>query len=812
MGVYKYLICGIINGGVIMPNETNKNINNDILINTTSIPLQDIPNNQERFLCTILTERLFDVNQEQLSGLMQRCGKRFLTLWKELLKTEQDFYEKLGILRNGENEPRRNETGSIKKAFDRFLGRDDRPNYYMPDQLPVFYTILYCHKEEADKAWQCLDGMLRNEGSPVSNVLYPKLREFLEVFLNSTLHMDEIKQNEILESKDDEVVLACFVTLFNYETLLAWNEDVTAVLKQLNNVIDDEVYKKRYFDCLKEQTCKNEVKDKSIDSDLFIDRYYVLPNIKPKLCNNYNDTIKALITCSPGYGKTSACRAIIAACLCEDAKSLHDEIKKQWMGNKDPKELFPIYIEAKNIDYYVNHNNKELPNSLIDLVFVKDEKRHTNAVKVIKKQLGESGHGRNLLLILDGLDEARLELRKNLTQLVESFRNTYTEANIILTSRPINFDSYNYDETNEKTDTITGLTKYQLSIEGKRLEFIQKWADILMVGSLGDKPTQSWSSQAERIITKNRYLSKLAENPFLLANMVCMIYKNKNNGTPYLLINELLKQLISKRRTFTDLNFTDARKLLSYIAYDLLVRKQSIPLEMLESKFKEASKETKIDREAWNRLSEEISTKAGLMICDYVYDNQLMDHYQENYEPGFKLSYYFQEPMIQKFLAAEWLVYSLQMKYEDDKDSLKENLDLFIAKWVKPELEELWKKTDPETWRDTVLMTQLDPLVTTSGVWKDPVSAANVIEMIFTYLLYISAVTVSDKRISRICEIFEAICLETFSQCIATKNKTEKTNNRYLMLRTLKNNATEECYKKCCDKLKIDGISDIVIK
>lgn len=774
-------------GGVIVSTKTNSNINNELPIVDPATPMQNNHLTPDLSTGKIMTKNLYEYKKNYFSILMYTCGIKLKGLWIELLQAEQTFYRLLGIEgedARGEDEPNGGDKDGNTVAFDRYLkGRSGGD--YLNHQLPVFYTLLYCHTKEADNVWKNSGG----KGAYVSNVLYPTMRRFLEDFFKSTLNMKEARQNEILDSKDDHVVLGSFVTLFKYETL---TEKGVNLLNKLNYIIDEEIYKKRYFDWLKEQTLENEVKDERIDSDLFIDRYYVLPDIKPdQLCDNNNDTIKALLTCGPGFGKTSACRAFLAACLCDEAKALHEEIQEQWLGGKNLKELFPIYIEAKNINRYINHNTT-LPNSLIDLVFVtnKDnEEKHNTAVNVINAKLKENKL--SILMLLDGLDEVEVKNRQILTGLVDSFSKAYTEANIIITSRPINFDSYKYDENNEQTDVIIGLKKHQLSIDGKRIAIVKKWEDIL-----GEDDV--WAVTTERKISQNSYLSDLAKNPFLLAHMVLKIAENYEK--PYKIIYEVVEKLIEKKRDKNKQDSSLVRKLLSYIAYDLFIKQSNnIPYQDLEKVISYAEKQTQINREEWKRLCEEIITGSGLMICDNNTGTRV---------------YSFQEPIIQKFLAAEWLLQNLMDTYEDTyyednskqkKYIYKENPKLFFVEQIEHRLDDLWKKTDPQTWTDIVTMMMINP--PTEGGWRDDFSDI-VIEPIFTYLLQTNATSVEPKQIESICKILKAMCLEEFStsELLMNEDVEEVRNNRIRLLRTLLS-GVPGYYEKCCREWEAESKS-----
>ncbi|MCR5479332.1 MAG: hypothetical protein K6F27_05645 [Ruminococcus sp.] len=216
-----------------MSRKNTNNINNELPIVDPAIPMQNNPPETELHIGKKLTGILFDLNQTNLVNLMQRCENKFSSLWIELLETERTMYRFLGITgerAQGDKNPRGIKGDMGKAAFRRFLGRDPgKTNKYLQHQLPVFYTLLYCHTKEADEAWEIFgDG-----GSLVSNVLYPMLKKFLKNFFMSTLRMDETKQNEKLESKDLSVVLSCFVVLFNYDMLvndmLVWVETSEAL-------------------------------------------------------------------------------------------------------------------------------------------------------------------------------------------------------------------------------------------------------------------------------------------------------------------------------------------------------------------------------------------------------------------------------------------------------------------------------------------------------------------------------------------------------------------------------------------------------
>lgn len=760
------------------------NINQDVRINKEFKEKSFLGNEpQDKNSRAIsLTMKLKDEGRcESLARTMYKCYTSLYDTWQNLLTLEGNMY-------NLESNITKKQIGAEDGSYSTNIKRFVREVYpykcdYYKYHLPVFYTIILCYYDN-------VDNIMRNQNNESHVSIFRQiLKESLEEFLIISLNIDREVALSYIDSNDEHVVLACFVTLFNHETL---SEDGASVLNEFNYIIDEVIYKNKYFELLKGETIKNEVSE--VPSGLFIDKYYVLPNLNPcndehsnsDLYENENSSIRALLVCGPGYGKTSACRAILAACLCDEAKELHDKIKKQWLGGKNLKGLFPIYIDAKNINNYSKNNNNQSPLNLIDLVFTnKIEKEHLIAVSVIKKQLNKNDQ--SILLLLDGLDEVDINCRKTLTKLIKFFKESYIKANIIVTSRQINFDSYLYDENNEQTDAIIGLTKYQLSIERKRIAIVKKWADIL-----GEDDV--WAVTTERKISQNSYLSDLAKNPFFLAHMVLKIAENYEK--PYKIIYEVVEKLIEKKRDKNKQDSSLVRKLLSYIAYDLFIKQSNnIPYQDLEEVITYAEKHTKINREEWKRLCEEIITGSGLMICNYD-----------------TTTYYFQEPIIQKFLAAEWLLKNLMDTYEDTyyednskqkKYIYKENPKLFFIEQIEHRLDDLWKKTNPQTWTDIVTMMMIMP----PAGWRNDFSDI-VIEPIFTYLLQTNATSVEPKQIESICKILKAMCLEEFStsELLMNEDVEEVRNNRIRLLRTLLS-GIPGYYEKCCREWEAESKS-----
>ncbi len=679
--------------------------------------------------------------------------------------------------------------GSFSRAYTRYKNKDSKTHTrykniekkeidesYIPYLLPVYFTILQCYTDLADKVQKGI-------GTIIRNIFKPNLKNALEEYFVDELGQSKDDFDRIFE--DEDLLLPLLMTVFFYESF----ESKEEIAAKFNAWYAETVFKERYFDHLRLLMNKNEIKEDGVR----LKDYYALPIIKPKLCSNTEPDhpfIKTKIVCGAGCGKTSAMRALIAACIYDEENiDLHDKIEQEWMSGKEkPKDFFPIYIEASNINVYVNHR-KKAPDSLLDLVFceinkgIEDyEKEHTDVLKVIKKQFNRNED--KVLLLIDGLDEVNKKYRNNLTSLIKGFTEKHSKASLIITSRQIDFKSYSYGENNDPTDIITSLPKTVLSLNpAVKTEIIKKWALIK-----DSRVTDARAHELQKFIDDNEYLSKLSDNPYLLSLMICEIFNGLK--TPYRIINELTQKLIDKKLEPMSFDFKSlVRPALGHIAYEMILRDiKYILRDELEKKYDAVAKRDKrIDRSEWYKNISDINTLAGLIIFD---DDK----------------YSFQYDIIEKFLAAENRFTIIQDNIEDHFGFYalpNDTLDLTgteIEENTREVLLELWKcfKDRPELWGDLVSM-----MIVESKNPEDEGQLYPYIAPIFCSLITLSKAKSTEKEmVKQICKVFRIMCLEEYSLNEITKNPDVSKEDRKALLNVLYANRelfkdVENDFEKC---------------
>ncbi len=714
-------------------------------------------------------KKLLDNNKISQSFLYKNMkiydNKTIYPIWCDLMDKERLCYYRLGITSAENIEAPPESDDALTKYFQRFM-KGKYPTYF--STLPIYLTLLYCNNKKIDE-------IIATNNNTVTNSFKPALKKELNAFCEE-INLDEKLTEIILEGDDENYLLPLLISVFYFERFE--KQDSFALI--LEKCYFELIYKNRYLDYLYELTKINEISGEHIPRHMRINEYYVLPTIYPKLCNQYSDHIRTKIICGPGCGKTTALRALIAACINEgDNQQLYDAIVNEWMDNQIMlNSLFPIYIDSTNIDAYNEEVFGSL-NNLLQLVIIDNIEEHNNALKVIDYQIKQFKDA-NLLVLIDGLDEVKTNNRLKLAKLINDFVKTHTNVNIIIASRQINFENYEHDEYGHTIDAICDLKESTLNIAGKEKEIITKWAKIL-----GEN--DSWIAETDAFITNNEYLHELSNNPFLLATMVCE--RAGGLSTPYSILDRLIDKMVEKRRRVEELTYTEVRTLLSYIAWDMIMSgTDNIHRDILKKKYDEASLHSdifSIDRTKWNRLSDEINTRAGLII----YDQQ-------------SCSYSFQDTIIQKFLAAEWLLRWFVEKYEDSK--YINNPDIYTIECTKPILEELWNrlcqisedvKIAARTWRDIIIMMMVSP----KGKWRTDTGKIAIVP-IFNYLVTLISITLNQVQVKSICEIFKAMCLESFSSSDVTRNERLTQDNRKILLRILYNNRNMTDIEQCIDK------------
>lgn len=171
-----------------------------------------------------------------------------------------------------------------------------------------------------------------------------------------------------------------------------------------------------------------------------------------------------LIEAPNGYGKTTFMRSILLAATYQYREGLSEKEKKQYEAIKQfhgiKDDFFFLYLECKDIDIESlnGSNNSKINNVKPDSVkWIYDTLSGLNGIRLDRfieeydfRDLVESYNlKRKLILLVDGLDELRLEYRTVLIKRLDEFQSDLTygsDSRIIMTVRPlfwqINFPGY----------------------------------------------------------------------------------------------------------------------------------------------------------------------------------------------------------------------------------------------------------------------------------------------------------------------------------------------------------------------------------
>ncbi len=140
-------------------------------------------------------------------------------------------------------------------------------------------------------------------------------------------------------------------------------------------------------------------------------------------------------------------------------------------------------------------------------------------------------HRGKMLILLDGFDEVRSELRKSVSDWIASQMKDYRESRFIMTSRPAG-----YNEFPQENQRFTGklyIKKFKLE---QQKAFIKRWYLCQERYARGGKITESIKTVADNRtsnlveqLSERKELGDLAKNPLML-NMIATLHRSYLGG------------------------------------------------------------------------------------------------------------------------------------------------------------------------------------------------------------------------------------------------------------------------------------------
>ena len=386
-----------------------------------------------------------------------------------------------------------------------------------------------------------------------------------------------------------------------------------------------------------------------------------------------------LVVANTGCGKSTFLQAIITAniyekvaalqiaSLAEEAMSRYKLIKEK-LGFSGG--YFPILVKADSINHVELENLRV--NSLLDFAVGSEYESFKKWIEYIVTQQCDG----KVLLLVDALDEIDGSSRKDLFgKMIEKFIREHHAVNVILTSRPIDFRDFH------------GCTFYDNHIrislgqfgEEEIKELISKWiqCDISLAKDADIEKKYQY-------FLENKYLSRLAPNPYMLSH--ALRYQAYHvNATPQEIISHVIDNLIIKRwpvEKYKELGITPKymREVLAYIAWNMAYENEHvIPSNGIVSWFCRASEEIaeeEINRNTWSQVVKEMTTRSGLILLKDI-------------------DYVFQNDVIERYLASEWIVSSYSNSWSQEHNS---------EFYVLHKLQDVICDTIDECWEDIIIM------------------------------------------------------------------------------------------------------------
>lgn len=514
--------------------------------------------------------------------------------------------------------------------------------------------------------------------------------------------------------------------------------------KQMYSDQELSAFQKEYYETLWNACNKVYIRDiddgndSSISKNAQISKLYIVPSfLKEGIaleCPVASDRrISQMVAANSGCGKSTFLQAIITTnifeALCSWDLNLKSEVDfdayktlKSRLGFQ--KSFLPILIKPDAINNVSEDCLSEM--SLRDLILGNSLSTfHANIEKLLQ-QYAEKGE---LLLLIDALDEIDGSNRKTIFgKKIDKFLSQYPSTNMIMTTRAIDLRDFYERQFYGTLERIT----IGLLGENEIYELIEKWT--LCDGSFAKREDVE---KKYKYIMANKYLSDLAQNPYILSHIL-WIRAHQPNATPQIIISGVINKLIEKRwpRYKYDALGVDSsfmRELLAYIAWEMVKNDMHyIPAGSLVSVLGNAAKaidaQSGIDTRTWITVAREMNSRAGLLILEDI-------------------GYVFQSKLIERYLASEWLISQYVNAFGNEVHGEYEILDRIAQDF--PDISNGY-------WSDVILMMFTPDQQYTLGK-NDMITPA-----LYRYLLLKSAETVDSQELCVIANILYGLVVESF--------------------------------------------------
>lgn len=531
--------------------------------------------------------------------------------------------------------------------------------------------------------------------------------------------------------------------------LQVFNEQIQVSNDALLSQFQLEYYETLWNECKKVYIRDiDDGKDSSISKNAQISNLYIVPSFSKDGCViehpiDSSRRISQIMISNSGCGKSTFLQAVVTTNIYEALGALNSSLKGEIDKDAYAKlkgqlgfanNFLPLLVKPGSINAIPEELLETTP--LSDLFVgcsLMDYKSHIGSL------LDNHNKKAELLLLVDALDEIDGSRRKEIFgRKIDSFLAEYPSTNFVITTRSIDLRDFYERSFFGEAEKI----KINLLENEEIYALIEKWT--LCDNSLSISK-QSEIEQKYKYIIENRYLARLAKNPYILSHTL-WIRAHQNDATPQVIISEVIGKLIKKRwprykYEVLGINESFMREVLSYIAWEMAkTNEHYIPADNLVATLSNAARivdnDSCIDVRTWVIAAREMNSRAGLLILE-------------------DRGYVFQSEIIEMYLASEWIIshYSNQVR----NGLAEQEIHAMISKDF-PDISN-------DYWADIILM-----MFTPDKRYK--LGRLDIITPeLFKFLLLKSAETLEQKELCVISEVFCGLMTELFGFCKITNKE-----------------------------------------